>query len=350
MKNCLAVVIAVVVFIAGVITGARGCDIVGAADEWVTPDYAVANGWSSADNSHDDNTGTRADETVMGYSWSNYLELWLNEAVTCDKVRWYYYGDAAITQVRIDVYYNDSWHNIYEGDTTKNQWVEYEVGSEESIDGTRISLYNSSSIPRMLYCYEVDFWSIEPEPEPATLELTPASDTNYVNSNHTLTATLWDDGSELMAGVSLNWSIEVGVGWFEDYDSTTDGSGQAQAVITSNITGNTTVKCWVTDYPDVYDTAIKYWESEPPPEEFAALPIWLIALIGVLLAVATYVNNPIMTISCITLLIVCLEWLTHVGLSDVSYLLATCALYCGVGYCLILIIQGGEKLGFIQTR
>ncbi|GAG18055.1 unnamed protein product, partial [marine sediment metagenome] len=83
-------------------------------------------------------------------------------------------------------------------------------------------------------------------PAPYTLVLLPETDTNPVGTLHQLTATVYDQFNNVMEGVNLTWSITV-VGSFSGTpESPTDVNGQADAVITSNVAGTSTVRCEVT--------------------------------------------------------------------------------------------------------
>ena len=120
-------------------------------------------------------------------------------------------------------------------------------------------------------CIRITVYYTVPEPEPAVLVLLPEFDTNYVGSNHSLVATVWDDESELMAGIDVIWSIEDGPGWFVAYNSSTNEDGEVGAVVSSNVSGNTTIKCAVDGYPGVFDTAVKQWDELPAEPEPAVL-------------------------------------------------------------------------------
>jgi alpha-tubulin suppressor-like RCC1 family protein len=82
------------------------------------------------------------------------------------------------------------------------------------------------------------------EVEATTVELSPAADSNPVGTTHNLTATVYDQAGIEMDGVAVTWSIS-GPGSFVYKDTTTDADGQADAVITSSLSGTSTVKCEV---------------------------------------------------------------------------------------------------------
>ena len=96
-----------------------------------------------------------------------------------------------------------------------------------------------------------------------TLLLLPETDSNPVDTTHNLTATVYDQFSNVMEGVAVTWNIS-GVGSFSGTpESPTDVGGQADAVITSSVPGTSTVRCEVTGNPSVYDTATKDWTYTP---------------------------------------------------------------------------------------
>jgi adhesin/invasin len=106
-------------------------------------------------------------------------------------------------------------------------------------------------------------WTLE-VPVATTLELWPPADTNLVGTTHTLTATVYDQFDNVMAGVAVTWNM-TGVGTFVGTpESVTNSAGKASAVITSNVTGISTVTCEVTGNPSVSDTATKTWTTTTP--------------------------------------------------------------------------------------
>ena len=105
-----------------------------------------------------------------------------------------------------------------------------------------------------------------------TLVLFPESNTNPVDTTHNLTATVYDQFGYEMEGVAVTWTIESGPGSFVSQDTTTDGNGEADAVITSSEPGTSTVKCEVTGNPSVFDTATKDWTYTPAATTLELLP------------------------------------------------------------------------------
>jgi hypothetical protein len=106
-------------------------------------------------------------------------------------------------------------------------------------------------------------WTTE-APVAMTLVLLPETATNPVDTNHELTATVYDQFGNVMEGVAVTWTILSGPGSFVSQETTTDSDGKARAVITSSVAGTTTVKCEVADDTSVFDTATKTWTTEAP--------------------------------------------------------------------------------------
>ena len=231
------------------------------ADQWHSPSSYEASDWISEQNSYDENTGICASYDVGGHSWSPYITLYTDGEISSSKVRVWSEREYYINELQVDVYYSDDWENIHDGSLTLGQFVEYSIGSTQDISGVRIRYYNPSSYDKFAYCCEVDVWGSEVEDDPDSIDLVPSSDTNYVGTNHTFNATVTLDSSPL-PDIAVTWNL-TGVGEILISDSTTDESGIAQATITSNTSGNSTMECYVTANSSITDTAIKTWEDYP---------------------------------------------------------------------------------------
>jgi hypothetical protein len=108
-------------------------------------------------------------------------------------------------------------------------------------------------------------------PVATTLELLPEEGENPVGTSHDLTATVRDQYGSVMEGVALTWSIS-GVGSFSGIpESPTDVNGEADAVITSSVSGASMVTCTVAD-TEISDTATKEWTHEPVATTLELLP------------------------------------------------------------------------------
>ena len=102
-------------------------------------------------------------------------------------------------------------------------------------------------------------------PAPYSLVLLPETGENLVDMLHYLTATVRDQFNNVMEGVAVTWNIS-GVGSFSGTpEGVTNADGEVDAVITSNVTGTSMVRCEVTGNPSVSDTATKDWTTAPAP-------------------------------------------------------------------------------------
>jgi hypothetical protein len=151
-------------------------------------------------------------------------------------------------------------------------------------------------------------------------------------------ATVYDQYDEVMEGVAVSWSITAGVGSFVSYDEVTDENGQAQAMVTSNVTGNSTVQCEVDEYPAVSDIAVKYWEALPASLA-KLMPLWYILGL-VALAVGAWFSQSI--IVNIMLMIMCaggfeLADASLLAFSEPLYYCIRGVLICGIVFALIQI-------------
>jgi len=92
------------------------------------------------------------------------------------------------------------------------------------------------------------------------VELLPETGSNTVGTEHDLTATVYDQHDNVVPDQALTWEIVAGPGDFVGIpDGTTDTNGEANATITSNTTGTTTIKVSIS--AEIYDTATKKWTS-----------------------------------------------------------------------------------------
>ena len=131
---------------------------------WVSPTGFVDGGgtWSSEALAYDENTGTYAVETIVSAGWGNYLEL-THLAINCDKVQVWSSYQANIDLIEVDVYYSSAWYNLYSGAVTIGQYVEYAIGSTQSVTAMRIR-YHTTKRNRWVGINEADFWEVSAIP------------------------------------------------------------------------------------------------------------------------------------------------------------------------------------------
>ena len=112
---------------------------------WVSPTGFVdgSGTWISETLSYDGDTVTYAYEDIPAEGWGNYLEL-THAAVNCDKVQiWSGRESTNITNIEVDVFYSGAWDNIFSGVGTFDTWIEYPIGSTESVTALRVRYYTN---------------------------------------------------------------------------------------------------------------------------------------------------------------------------------------------------------------
>ena len=86
--------------------------------------------------------------------------------VDCDKVQlWSGRSTGNITEIEVDVYYGSAWHNIYSGAGSFDDWVEYPIGSTQTITALRARYYTDRK-NRQARLHEADFWEVVAGPTP----------------------------------------------------------------------------------------------------------------------------------------------------------------------------------------
>ncbi|MBA7481263.1 hypothetical protein ES707_16733 [subsurface metagenome] len=142
-----------------------GSGVAYASPSWVSPTGFVDSGetWSSETLAYDEDTATYAVETITAIGWGNYLEL-THSAINCDSVQVWSSYQASIDQIEIDVFYNSAWNNIYSGPVTVDAFIEYAIGSEQSVTAMRIR-YRTSRANRWVGVNEADFNEVLPSPD-----------------------------------------------------------------------------------------------------------------------------------------------------------------------------------------
>lgn len=143
--------------------------------QWVSPTgFNDPEGkWSNELYAYDGNRDTRTKSLVLGGGWSSYLEL-THAAINCNKVR-FFVGKSFNDFISIDVYYENAWHNIYEGSFDYSTWEEKAIPEGiKSVTKARVRFYEDQSVTRFpAYLAEFEFWDVDKEPE---LELCPYFD------------------------------------------------------------------------------------------------------------------------------------------------------------------------------
>lgn len=143
--------------------------------EWILPtghiDLGGPRGWWNETLMYDGSLLQSSNYNVNNASWSNYIRL-THEAMLCNKIRLYitYYLGRNDT-IDIDAYYDDSWHDVYEGNYAHEcdeygnplEWFEKEIPEGvKTITEFRIRVYNSH--PTNDYgcgIFEVEFFKVD---------------------------------------------------------------------------------------------------------------------------------------------------------------------------------------------
>lgn len=117
-----------------------------------------------------------------------------------------------------------------------------------------------------------------------TLTLAPLTDTNPTGSSHTLTATLVDVDGNAIPGQTITFTVTAGPHVGATGTDVTDTNGKASWSYTGTSAGIDTIVA--TEGGKASNKAYKTWEGVLPAAVPAITPIGLIALIGLLSAIA----------------------------------------------------------------
>jgi len=102
-------------------------------------EFDTAEGWTDPENSIDGDTETRAKTVTQ----DNYLYVNLTNPIYSNKIR---VNSARVAKLDsewndslvIDVYYENDWHNLHNGEIEKFTYVEFEIGDFKKISSVRI--------------------------------------------------------------------------------------------------------------------------------------------------------------------------------------------------------------------
>lgn len=113
---------------------------------WVSPTSHndPASAWTNPHQCYDDDPGTLGlDPAIPTESYGEFLEL-IRAAVDCDKIRY-----NALCQhvdfgkIDVDVFYDEDWHDVHEGDFARNEWEERSIpAGTKSVTKARVRFYN----------------------------------------------------------------------------------------------------------------------------------------------------------------------------------------------------------------
>ena len=113
---------------------------------WIRPTSHTANGWTSPENAYDGNTATQAEYAVGGNQWSPYLEMFLASAEVSQIRIYASRQNDQISGVQFDIYYNDAWVNIYDGEpATNGVSTTVDVDPSRDVTGVRVRFYRTGA-------------------------------------------------------------------------------------------------------------------------------------------------------------------------------------------------------------
>lgn len=112
-------------------------------DDWTNPTghNDPASAWSNETNAYDDNISSYAtDPAVFQGAWSEYLEFTFDSA-TISSLRVYYFN-TNFNKTDADLYYDGSWNDYYEDNTTQGSYQELDGGPSFNVTSARVRFYN----------------------------------------------------------------------------------------------------------------------------------------------------------------------------------------------------------------
>jgi chitodextrinase len=189
---------------AGLVSGADKTFFTQSAPSgWVSPQgfYDPDGKWEEENFAFDDEIGTyaRTYRNLGDGVWSSYLYL-TREEIVSDRIRFWARELEEVDLVKIDVYRNGSWINVYNGTFPDYQWVEASFPGGK-VSQARIQFHARYSNRYFYYhLYEFDFWKIAEPPS-----VTTKSATNISSNQATLNGTLNDLGGAHSVEVWLEY-------------------------------------------------------------------------------------------------------------------------------------------------
>lgn len=179
--------------------------------------------WSDEALAYDNNTGTYAYTSVPKGDWSGYLELTF-DATSTDTVRgWFNEGLANISDFELDVYYSGSWTNIYNVEPTYGQYVEFPIGSTQSVTGVRFRFYSTKADGTGGLAYEVDLVvaGSASSVDIGAVEWNVTYDTSPVYDEKIELKVTWDGGSTWSSLASQTLTSSEATYWYDVTGETT---------------------------------------------------------------------------------------------------------------------------------
>jgi len=100
--------------------------------------------WINEEDSYDNNILTGAFTNIPASSWSQFLELTI-DALKTSKIRFYATQGPGqfVDKIDVDVWYDDAWHDVYEGSFIDKTWEEKSLGGTFTVIMARVRMYNT---------------------------------------------------------------------------------------------------------------------------------------------------------------------------------------------------------------
>ena len=113
---------------------------------WISPTSYndPENYWDNETKAFDGNVDSKAGCTIINFfwTWTPWIELTLSSPITCNKTRFYaWYDDLHCNMIDIDLYYNNSWHHLFQGAYMDREWVVYSFQTLSGVMKTRMSFH-----------------------------------------------------------------------------------------------------------------------------------------------------------------------------------------------------------------
>jgi hypothetical protein len=132
---------------------------------WISPTgYSdPSSGWNNETYAYDENTdyGAKTTSMVGPHSWAPTLILTI-DAIQSSKIRIYgSIGVAYPSIVKISVYNDGTWVEVYNGFPNDYGWQEASF-TQGSVTQAKIEIYNDTGDVDYATVYEFDFWQVVP--------------------------------------------------------------------------------------------------------------------------------------------------------------------------------------------
>jgi hypothetical protein len=144
---------------------------------WISPTghIDIDNKWNNEELAYDDTLDTNAvSDAWTGKTWGSFIEF-THASMPCSGVR-FCAPTGASNQVDIDVYYSDSWHDVYQGTFAHElpTFIEKSLESSQTITSFRFRFY--INVPGS---WSKDFYEVEFYEEAVTVTTEAATEISY---------------------------------------------------------------------------------------------------------------------------------------------------------------------------